>query len=143
MRFRRVSLPPGHLASPASPECYVFDSWGAWEAAYGPASPRPRVDFGGEIVIALHMGLCETGGFSVQITAVSVRGGELAITARYRRPGPTDFVTLAPTSPRDMIAVPRAALARGVGAGGFSLAVRDQEGRVRVEMLVDRAIAPA
>lgn len=134
MKFRRLTLPAGHLRSPPGPACLVLGSWSDWESAYGRASARPRVDFRLEVVVAVHMGPCATGGFSVRIQSVEVRPGELVISADYRRPGPLDLVTLVATDPRDMVALPRAALApaRPRAGGPLRVTVRDRKGEVHI-----------
>lgn len=134
MKFRRLTLPPGHLESPPGPACLVLGSWSDWESAYGGTSARPRVDFRHEVVVAVHMGPCATGGFSVRIASTEARPGELVVLADYHRPGPLDLVTLVATNPRDMVVLPRAALLGELGGAvrPFRVTVRDSQGEVHV-----------
>ncbi len=134
MKFRHLTLPTGHLRNPTGPACLVLGSWADWESAYGCASARPRVDFRREVVVAVHMGPCATGGFSVQIRSAETHPGELVISADYRRPGPLDLVTLVATDPRDMVALPRASLAAACpwASGPLRVTVRDSQGDVHV-----------
>ena len=133
MKFRRLTLPPGHLESPPGPACLVLSSWSDWESAYGGTSPRPRVDFRHEVVVAVHMGPCATGGFAVRIVAAEALPGELTVRADYHRPGALDLVTLVATNPRDMVVLPREWFSDRLGSGGsFRVTVRDSRGEVHV-----------
>jgi hypothetical protein len=81
-----------------------------WNRAHGAQltpPPVPDIDFRRDTVVAYFMGQRPSGGYGIQVTDVSVEGGEAYINMRLTEPGAGEIVTQALTSPWVMIRVPR------------------------------------
>lgn len=57
------------------------------------------VDFKNQIVLSLHMGLRNTGGFSIKVSNVEVNGNTTYVTIQETKPKPGENVTMALTNP--------------------------------------------
>jgi len=64
-------------------------------------------DFDGNYLVAIHQGLCPTGGYSVRVVSVRARLDTVTVTVDFQEPGPDDIVTMAMTTPRLFLLVPR------------------------------------
>ncbi len=86
---------------------YVF--WEVSELAreYGVDPRDVRLDFQSRVVLAVHLGNCPTGGYSVQVGRVTRDGNLVTVMARVARPGPRDMVTLAWTYPSHAVSLSR------------------------------------
>lgn len=87
---------------------------GVWEAHWQrhagnlvPVPPAPAVDFVREAVVAAYMGEQRTGGYSVEITRVTLDGKTLRVRINETSPGPGAVVTQALTQPFHLAAIPR------------------------------------
>jgi len=67
----------------------------------------PDVDLDSNILIAVHRGLCKSGGYSVRINEITVDGGEVIVRVMLKDPSPEDAVTLVMTCPVDIVEVPK------------------------------------
>lgn len=65
------------------------------------------VDFHRYFLVAVHQGLCPTGGYSVRARAVRARRSAVTIIVDFQEPGPGDIVTMAMTTPHLFLLVPR------------------------------------
>jgi len=67
----------------------------------------------GRVLVAVFQGQQNTGGYSVQITAIERNGDQLVVRATFAVPGPGAIVTQALTSPAHVVSI-AAADATGV-----------------------------
>lgn len=116
-RFRRVELRSDQPLRPRATPCYrLAASPEELREFYrvGSLETTPSaVDWSREFVIIAERGECPTGGYAVSITGFDSRaGGELWVGVALSDPGPTDFVTLAMTFPRDVVVAGRGELER-------------------------------
>jgi hypothetical protein len=81
--------------------------WSEIYAGRSPQPPRPEIDFGRYLVVARAMGPRPTGGYTVGITGMLRQGGQYVVQVREEAPGPGCAVTLARTSPVDVVLVAR------------------------------------
>lgn len=114
MNFERVDLTfDGPARNPDRPALYVFTTEGDLLRTYGVGGYRPAFPFDRKILLALHRGMCRTGGYSVEIRRVDRKGKQVVLSARLRDPPEEAFVTLVFTYPRDFIALSRRDLPSG------------------------------
>ena len=78
-------------------------SWATlWRRIVGSHAPRPAmppVDFTREMLIVVTMGTRPTGGHTIAIDSVVMRGDGLRVFVRERSPGPSCITTAALTAP--------------------------------------------
>jgi len=74
---------------------------------YGEAAVKSTGASGRDVMIAVHRGLCPTGGYAVVVESVELVGCVLKVRVRHAEPSPADFVTLIPTYPSDTVIVSR------------------------------------
>jgi len=92
---------------------------------YGEGAVKSAGAAGREIVIAVHRGLCPTGGYAIVIESVELVARMLVVRFRHVNPSPSDFVTLIPTYPSDAVMVSRHCFSlRGAFRAEFSLGDR-------------------
>jgi hypothetical protein len=80
-----------------------------WGAAYqnpGGTPPLPHVDFERDIVIAVALGEQGSGGYTIEVSRVTRRGGLLVVDVESALPGSACAVSLALTQPIDIVKVP-------------------------------------
>jgi hypothetical protein len=80
-----------------------------WKRAW-PERPVPSVDFATRTVLAVAMGERATGGYSIEVAAVTAENGRLVALVRSIAPGPGCAVTMALTQPVDFVSVPARAV---------------------------------
>ncbi len=88
------------------------------------------MDLDKNYLVAIHQGLCPTGGYSVSVESVRVAAGSVTITVDFQEPGPDDIVTMAMTTPSLFLLVPRR---RGTRSSAFIF--RDKEGALLAERM--------
>ena len=85
----------------------------AWQALWKEHSATPipvsEIDFSQFMVVGVFLGTRPTAGFSVEITAVTVRDGTIVVAYDERRPDPGGVTAQVLTSPFHIVRVPRAA----------------------------------
>lgn len=74
---------------------------------YGQAAVKSAGPAGRDVVVAVHRGLCPTGGYAVVVESVELLARVLKVRLRHVDPSPHDFVTLIPTYPSDTVIVSR------------------------------------
>ncbi len=83
-------------------EFFVFQDKEAFMKTYG-LSLEPKMlshfDFAKAYLIAIHQGMCPTGGYRISVEDFTRNKGEVEITVRFVVPAPSEKVTLAMTSP--------------------------------------------
>lgn len=99
-------LAAGLYGGPAQPIEAVITSTDELAAAW-PGSDVPAVDFAREQVVFVALGERRTGGYSVEVTSVTISGDTLVVRYVERRPGPGCLTTQALTTPYHAVAVPR------------------------------------
>ncbi len=85
----------------------VFGDEESLKLTYGATSYKPAVNFERNYLVAVHQGLCPTGGHGVKIHAVLLQDREIRVILSFRTPRPGEFVTLAMTTPRAFVLVPK------------------------------------
>jgi hypothetical protein len=81
--------------------------WRALWKEHSFSLPLPKVDFSKEMVVGVFLGMRPTGGHSVTITAVDLKGDELVVTYREETPAANAMVTQALTSPVHLVRLPQ------------------------------------
>ncbi len=81
--------------------------WGEINGNILPLPPIPSVDFGKYTVAAVFQGLQRSGGYSISVEEVSEREDRIAVHVREVEPGPRNIVTMALSSPWEVVAFPR------------------------------------
>jgi protease stability complex PrcB-like protein len=76
-----------------------------WKQAFGDV-PAPDVDFHREIVLVAAMGARSTGGYQIEVTSVGIQAGDIVADVESVSPGKDCVVTMAPTSPVDVVKIP-------------------------------------
>lgn len=95
-------------AEPDSPGFLVVTSAREFESAYETlAAGASPPDLTSHVLVAVHRGLCRSGGFAVRILEVRVTPFEVIVKARFKDPGPDEVVTLAMTYPVDAALIPK------------------------------------
>lgn len=83
---------------------------GIWNRAYGSSltvPSLPQADFRRETLVGVFAGSKPTGGYGVQVEAVTEERGELYVDVRFSSPAPGAFTTQALTSPWVIVRVLR------------------------------------
>jgi hypothetical protein len=119
----------------SAPAYLVLGSEKEAAAALGVSSwsASPSVDLSQEIIVSVHRGECRTGGYSVDITDLTIEpgaggraGGDfLRVRLSLTDPSPSDFVSMAITYPEVAVAVER----RGI-QGVSAIVFVDAKGKV-------------
>ena len=84
--------------------------WAAHDVTAKPGRPIPKVDFSREMVIGVTMGKKNSGGFSIEITAVEPTAATLKISVKRTLPTPGAIVITALTAPFHFVAIPKSDL---------------------------------
>lgn len=63
------------------------------------------VDFNSKIVLSLHLGLRNTGGYGITVSNVEVKGNTTYVTVKEIAPGPGEMVTMALTQPLSIVII--------------------------------------
>ena len=83
--------------------------WAEIHKDRSPAPPLPAVDFGREMLVAAALGTRPSGGFSVAVQKVVVRGDRLDVVVLESCPARDAMVTMALTQPVHVVRVARLA----------------------------------
>ncbi|MDP2859364.1 MAG: protease complex subunit PrcB family protein [Bacillota bacterium] len=124
LAFRRIRLDhdPAIFKSQAF---NVLTNPRALARTYGEGAVKSAGAAGRDIVIAVHRGLCPTGGYAIVIESVELVARTLKVRVRHVDPSPSDFVTLIPTYPSDTVILSRHCFSlRGAFRAEFSLGER-------------------
>ena len=117
MKFRRMNIRTNDYPRVFSkPTFHVIQNEAEFLATYGITSYSPRVDFDRYVVIAVHRGLCRTGGYGIRIEEVRRIGRTVLVKFHLRDPAPDEFVSLVMTYPSDMVYISRDELDPGDGS---------------------------
>jgi PrcB C-terminal len=82
--------------------------WRTMQAGRSPIAPAPAVDFGTRMVVAVAMGMRNSGGYSIRVDWVAPgSSAELTAHVTSTSPGERCAVTAALTQPVDAAVVPR------------------------------------
>ncbi|MEX0975209.1 MAG: protease complex subunit PrcB family protein [Bacillota bacterium] len=88
----------------------VFGDRDSFQDYYGDAAPEADrvavMDFQRNYLVAIHQGLCPTGGYSIRVKAVRARRDAVTVTVDFQEPGPDDIVTMAMTTPHLFLLIP-------------------------------------
>jgi len=88
----------------------------------------PSLDFAKHYLVAIHQGLCPTGGYSIRVRSVRSHGLVVTVTVDFQEPEPGDIVTMTMTTPHVFLLVPKRRgkelVFRFRSAGGSVLAER-------------------
>lgn len=112
VRYQTVNPAIGFSFEKATPRDFqVFGDRDSFQDYYGAAAPEESkvaaMDLERNYLLAIHQGLCPTGGYSVRVTSVRARLDTVTVTVEFQEPGPDDIVTMAMTTPRLFLLVPR------------------------------------
>ena len=83
----------------------------AWEKAHAAQSDQPKrpdVDFDKHMVLAVYAGSKSTGGYSIEVTRVALRGNTLVADVTRKEPGPLEPAATVITRPYAFAVVPKA-----------------------------------
>lgn len=87
-----------------------LDEWRAlWGEIYGnvlPLPPLPEVDFSRQTLAAVFQGLKRSGGYSIEVEAVKESADRVTVVVREWEPGPRNLVTMALSSPWEVVTFP-------------------------------------
>ena len=85
-----------------------------WKALWGeingnilPLPPTPSVDFAKYTLAAIFQGLQRSGGYSISVERVTEEEDRIAVAVLEVEPGPRNIVTMALSSPWEVVAFPR------------------------------------
>lgn len=81
--------------------------WGGIVAQIAPAPPLPAVDFTRQFVAAAAMGERPSGGYTIDVTAVFLRGGTIHVVVKSVSPGRSCGAAMVMTAPVVAVAVDR------------------------------------
>ena len=68
-----------------------------------PIPPPPEVDFSRQAVVAVFQGLQRSGGYSISVEAIIETADRVKVEVREQEPGPRSLVTMALTSPWEVV----------------------------------------
>lgn len=84
------------------------DEWvRLWHEHAGPDATPPPVDFASSMVVGVFLGARNTGGYSVEITAVELTAADVEVKYTETKPGPGAMLAQVMTSPFHLVSVPR------------------------------------
>lgn len=66
-------------------------------------SKLASIDFNKKMIISLHSGLKNTGGYAIQVKSVEVKGDTTLVTVFESSPAADDMVTMALTNPYTLV----------------------------------------
>ena len=81
--------------------------WGEINGNVLPLPPTPSVDFEEYTLAAIFQGLQRSGGYSISVESVIEGEDRIAVRVREVEPGPRNIVTMALSSPWEVVAFPR------------------------------------
>ncbi|MEA4880305.1 MAG: protease complex subunit PrcB family protein [Synergistaceae bacterium] len=81
--------------------------WGEINGNVLPLPPTPFVDFDKSTLAAIFQGLQRSGGYSISVERVIEGKDRIAVRVREVEPGPRNIVTMALSSPWEVVAFPR------------------------------------
>ena len=81
--------------------------WGQINGNVLPLPPTPSVDFEKHTLAAIFQGLQRSGGYSISVESVIEGEDRIAVRVREVEPGPRNIVTMALSSPWEVVAFPR------------------------------------
>ncbi|MEW6523767.1 MAG: protease complex subunit PrcB family protein [Bacillota bacterium] len=106
--FKRIALRTYEMARNFDTrEFLVFAAEQDFLTVYGITRYSPRIDFARNFLVAVHCGVCPTGGYRVTIEDILCRQNHATVRVRFEEPGPDDVVTLVITYPQDTVLVPK------------------------------------
>lgn len=93
----------GGIEEPVNMVIKDNEKWDSlWNKVYETRTPKPElpeVDFEEEMILAVFMGYCPTGGYSISIENIIEKEERLIVEKKVVTPGPDDMVTNAITHP--------------------------------------------
>jgi len=108
------TLERGQYSGLKEPMVLLVTDPGEWEAVWrrhtavmARPRPAPAVDFGQEAVVVVALGERRSGGYSIAVTGVRLKGDQLVVRVRRQSPPPGAVTTMAFTQPYHMVAIPR------------------------------------
>lgn len=112
VRYQTVSPVVGFSFEKAALRDFqVFGDKDSFNGYYGASTPESSrvaaMDLDRNYLVAIHQGLCPTGGYSIRVVSVRARADAVTVTVDFQEPGPDDIVTMAMTTPRLFLLVPR------------------------------------
>ncbi len=81
--------------------------WGEINGNVLPLPPTPSVDFEKYTLAAIFQGLQRSGGYSISVEKITEGEDRIAVALREVEPGPRNIVTMALSSPWEVVAFPR------------------------------------
>lgn len=120
------------LDKAAQRDFQVYGDRSAFLQHYGDAGPDASrvaaMNLEKNYLVAIHQGLCPTGGYSISVKSVRSGPDSVTVTVDFQEPGPDDIVTMAMTTPSLFLLVPRR---RGMRSPVFLF--RDKDGALLAE----------
>ncbi len=80
--------------------------WGEINGNVLPLPPLPEIDFSRQVLAAVFQGLKRSGGYSISVEAIIETGDRVTVSVREQEPGPQNLVTMALSSPWEVVAFP-------------------------------------
>jgi hypothetical protein len=71
-----------------------------------PLPALPEIDFSKQALAAVFQGLKRSGGYSISVEAIIETGDRVTVSVREQEPGPQNLVTMALSSPWEVVAFP-------------------------------------
>ncbi len=100
-----------------------------WSQLMG-VGPAPTVNWERQFVVGAFLGQRPTGGYAIEVTSIELRGSEIAVRVRVRRPEPGSLVSMAFTYPGHVVAAERPP------SGRYTVLVYDSGGHLEARMTV-------
>jgi hypothetical protein len=111
-QIRFTTLGSGSQSSIEEPRQVVVRTAAEWKTlwqSHAPGEPLPPVDFSTATVIGVFSGFRNTGGHTVEITAIAREGERLVVTWQESRPPRDAIVTQVLTFPFHLVQIPQQA----------------------------------